>query len=458
MGLFPVTDWELEPPHPVPDQPPGPGHAWVLLFLGALITGLLVGTVGCGFILMLRWGDGLRAEFIAMAGTWNPWLGWLAVSAVVALAAALAAWLVEHVAPAAAGSGIPRVESILRGELAAAGGRVIPVKVLGGWLALSAGLALGREGPTVQIGAVIGERVGRCFKGLKDGWMFLMSAGAGAALATAFNAPVAGTLFVLEEILRRMSPLGFVLTATACTSAVWVQRAIFELPRDYAMGVLQEPPINGIWLYLIMGLGIGALGVAYNRLLLALLHWLGRQPRLPRFLRAALIGVAVGTVAWFAPGWVGGGDDITQSILHGGALAETLIALGLARFLLGPLSYAAGTPGGLFAPIMTLGALLGIGVGAGVHHLTPELVPQPLAFALAGMATFFTATVRAPLTGIVICLEMAGNYVMFFPMLVACLAAYLVAELLHDVPIYDALARLAVPAADPEARPPDQKD
>jgi chloride channel protein, CIC family len=235
---------------------------------------------------------------------------------------------------------------------------------------------------------------------------------------------------------------------------VWVQRAIFELPRDYAMGILQEPPINGIWLYLVMGLGIGVLGVAYNRLLLALLRWLGRQRRLALLPRAALIGAAVGTVAWFAPGWVGGGDDITQSVLHGGSLAGTLMALVTVRFLLGPLSYAAGTPGGLFAPIMTLGALLGVGIGTGFQYLAPELVPQPLAFALAGMATFFTATVRAPLTGIVICLEMAGNYVMFFPMLVACLAAYLVAEILHDVPIYDALARLAGPAADPGARPP----
>jgi CIC family chloride channel protein len=445
---------EAEPPHPVPDEPPPHGHAWSVLFLAALVTGLLVGAIGCGFLLVLRWGDGLRAAFIEQARTWNPWLGWLAVCAVVAAATALAAWLVERVSPAAAGSGIPRVESVLRGEQAPSDTWIIPVKILGGWLALSAGLALGREGPTVQIGAVLGERVGRRIKGLKDGWMFLMSAGAGAGLATAFNAPVGGTLFILEEVLRRMSPLGFVLTATACTSAVWVQRAIFELPRDYAMGILQEPPINGIWLYLALGLGIGVLGVAYNRLLLALLRWLGRQRLLPFLPRAALIGVAVGTVAWFAPDWVGGGDDITQSVLHGGSLAGTLIALVTVRFLLGPLSYAAGTPGGLFAPIMALGALLGVGIGTGFQHLAPELVPQPLAFALAGMATFFTATVRAPLTGIVICLEMAGNYVMFFPMLVACLAAYLVAEILQDVPIYDALARLAAPAADPGARPP----
>jgi chloride channel protein, CIC family len=176
---------------------------------------------------------------------------------------------------------------------------------------------------------------------------------------------------------------------------------------------------------------------------------LGRRPRFPILPRAALIGILVGTVAWFVPEWVGGGDAITQSVLHGGGVAGTLMAVVMVRFLLGPLSYAAGTPGGLFAPIMALGALLGVGIGTGFTQLLPELVPQPLAFALAGMATFFTATVRAPLTGIVICLEMAGNYVMFFPMLAACLAAYLVAEILRDVPIYDALASLSSPAIDP---------
>lgn len=444
-----MTVWDPQPPHPVPDQPPPIGYAWLALFLGALVTGLLVGTIGCGFLLLLRWGDGLRAAFIALAGTWNPWLGWLALCAAVAAAAALAAWLVQRVSPAAAGSGIPRVEGILRGEQPSGGDWIIPVKVLGGWLALSAGLALGREGPTVQIGAVIGERVGQRFKGLKDGWMFLMSAGAGAGLATAFNAPVGGTLFILEEVLRRMSPLGFVLTATACTAAVWVERALFELPRDYTMATLQEPPINAIWLYLALGLGLGLIGVAYNRLLLALLRGLARHPRFPLLPRAALIGVLVGTVAWYAPDWVGGGDAITQSVLTGGWVSGTLVAVVMVRFLLGPLSYAAGTPGGLFAPIMALGALLGLGIGTGFAHLAPDLVPQPLAFALVGMATFFTASVRAPLTGIVICLEMAGNYVMLFPMLAACLAAYLVAEMLHDVPIYDALARLG------SARPPE---
>jgi len=431
----------IEKPHPAPDEPPPGGHSWTVLFLGALVTGLLVGLIGTTFLLLLRWGDQLRGRFIELAGHWPAGLGWFAVCAVVMGATVAATWLVQRICTAAGGSGIPRVESILRGKLISPDTWIIPVKIVGGWLALSAGLALGREGPTVQIGAVIGERLGRRLRGIKDAWMFLMSAGAGAGLATAFNAPVGGTMFVLEEVLRRMTPLGFILTATASTAAIWVQRGLFGLSRDYVVAPVPNAPVSSIWLFVAMGLAIGCVGVGYNRLLLGLLDWLERLPKLPVLWRAALIGLVVGTVAWFAPSCVSGGDDITQSLLLGGWGARMLLAVAAIRFLLGPLSYAAGTPGGLFAPVMVLGAILGTAAGVIFHRITPELAPGLLAFTLVGMTAFFTATIRAPLTGIVICMEMTGSYVMFFPMLAACLAAYLVAEILHDVPIYDALGR-----------------
>jgi CIC family chloride channel protein len=122
-----------------------------------------------------------------------------------------------------------------------------------------------------------------------------------------------------------------------------------------------------------------------------------------------------------------------------------LLAVALARFFTGPLSYAAGTPGGLFAPIVALGALLGSAGGSALHALQPELAPSPAAFAVAGMAAFFTATIRAPLTGIVICLEMTGCYQLFLPMLAACLGSHVSSAMLRAEPIYDALAAQAVP-------------
>lgn len=424
----------------VPDEfPPVPGPA-LILFLGAVVVGALTGILGIAFLLLLREGDALRGQLTGALRCWPPFLGWLALSATVSAAVAAAAWMVEKFAPAAQGSGVPYVEKILRGNGRPHHAWVLPVKFVGGWLALSSGLILGREGPLVQMGSVVGEKVGRHFPGLKGAWKSLMSAGAGAGLATAFNAPVGGTIFVLEEVFRKITPQTFILTATAASVSVYLQRAVFRMPQDYAVPVIPESPVQGAWLFFLFGLLVGILGVAYNRLLLSLVDLGPKLRTIPVSLRAAVIGFLMGSVAWFAPKWVGGGDTITQSILANRSEVWLLLGVACLRFLLGPLSYSARTPGGLFAPVIALGAIVGAATGSMNHALLPSLVPSPLAFAVAGMAAFFTATIRAPLTGIVICLEMTGCYSLFFPMLATCLGAHLIPTLLKDTPIYDALA------------------
>ncbi|MFA7345496.1 MAG: H(+)/Cl(-) exchange transporter ClcA [Terrimicrobiaceae bacterium] len=421
------------------DFPSAPGIALVLLF-GAVVVGILTGLVGTAFLLVLREGDALRLVLTRSLHEWPPFFSWLALSVLAAAAVSLAAWMVEKFAPAARGSGVPYVEKILRGNGRPRHEWVIPVKFLGGWLALSAGLVLGREGPLVQMGAVIGEKVGRRFPGLRGAWKSLMAAGAGAGLATAFNAPVGGTIFILEEVFRKVTPLTFILTATAASVSVYLQRAAFHIPQDYAVPVIPEAPAQAVWLFFLFGMAVGVSGVLYNRLLLAFLAAAAGLGKIPVPLRAAIIGFLMGSFAWFAPKWIGGGDGITQSILASRSEVWLLLGIASLRFFLGPLSYSAGTPGGLFAPVIALGAIVGEASGALSHALLPALVPSPLAFAVAGMAAFFTATIRAPLTGIVICLEMTGCYSLFFPMLATCLGAYLVPALLKDPPIYDALA------------------
>jgi CIC family chloride channel protein len=424
----------------IPDDfPSAPGPALILL-LGAVVVGILTGLVGTAFLLLLRKGDALRGVLTDSLTAWPPFFGWLALSVLVAAAVSAAAWMVEKFAPTARGSGVPYVEKILRSNGQPRHAWVIPVKFLGGWLALSAGLVLGREGPLVQIGAVIGEKVGRHFPGLRGAWKSLMAAGAGAGLATAFNAPVGGTIFVLEEVFRKVTPQTFLLTATAASVSVYLQRAVFHIPQDYAVPVIPEAPAQAVWLFFLFGLAVGLLGVLYNRLLLAFLAAGEALGKIPIPLRAAAIGFLMGSFAWFAPKWIGGGDDITQSILASRSEVWLLLGIASLRFFLGPLSYSAGTPGGLFAPIIALGAIVGAASGSLNHALLPALVPSPLAFAVAGMAAFFTATIRAPLTGIVICLEMTGCYSLFFPMLATCLGAYLIPTLLKNAPIYDALA------------------
>jgi len=156
-------------------------------------------------------------------------------------------------------------------------------------------------------------------------------------------------------------------------------------------------------------------------------------------LRAGLIGAAVGTFAWFAPSLVGGGDAITQRSLAGAETLSLLPLVFLLRFGLGTVSYAAGTPGGLFAPMLALGAQLGLFFGLVCRLAFPDLDIQAEGFAVVGMAAFFTGVVRAPLTGIVLVTEMTANVTMLLPMLVACFAAMLVPTLLRNAPIYESL-------------------
>jgi chloride channel protein, CIC family len=168
-------------------------------------------------------------------------------------------------------------------------------------------------------------------------------------------------------------------------------------------------------------------------------------------LRATVVGAAIGTLGWFAPSLIGGGDAITQSILIGSVPLGAIPAAFLIRFALGAVSYAAGTPGGLFAPMLVLGAQFGFLCGAVCRTLSPYLNFQPEAFAVVGIAAFFTGVVRAPITGIVLATEMTGSVTMLLPMLCACAMAMLAATLLKDPPIYESLRERALPGDKPIA-------
>lgn len=429
-------------PNRLPEEFPSNLLHSLTLMAGAALVGALTGLLGVAFLDLLSRGNALRQSLVASMRDWPPGIGMATLMLGTAACAVFGAFLVKRFAPNAAGSGVPYVERILRGTETPNHAFVLPVKFLGGLIALSSGLVLGREGPLVQMGSVVGERIGRLFHFLPNAWKSLMAAGAGAGLGSAFNAPVGGTLFILEEVLRKVTPIGFVLAATAASSAALVQRSVFGIGQDYHVAeMVPAGSTMNLPVFFAFGLAVGFLGVAYNKYLLSLVSRTGPVQGIPVLPRALLIGLTVGAVAWFLPLDVGGGDDVTQRVLAGQGGIAILLTIAAVRFFLGPLSYVAGTPGGLFAPIVTLGVLVGAASGTALHALSPALFPAPLAFAVAGMAAFFTASIRAPLTGIVICLEMTSCFELFLPMLVACLGAYFIPTLLKDEPIYDALAQ-----------------
>lgn len=410
----------------------------VRLALLTLFAGVVSGLVAAVFRLLLQQAGELRVQMIAMAHG-VPLAGFMLVVGASATLALIAAWLVRRYSPHAAGSGIPHVEAVLQGAISPAGPVLGIVKFVGGLLALGGGLVLGREGPSVQMGAAVSYWIARLFGCTWADCRVLLAAGAGAGLATAFNAPIAGAVFVLEELVQRFEHRIAVAALGASASAITVARLILGNEPDFQVAVFPQPDIASWPLFLVLGAITGVAAVAYNRSILGALAIADRSATwLPAEARASLIGALIGVVAWFAPGLVGGGDTITQSILSGDAALAVMPAIFLLRFALGAVSYAAGTPGGLFAPLLVLGTQIGFLFGAACGRM-PFVTLPPEAFAVIGMAAFFAGVVRAPLTGIVLVAEMTGSTNLLLPTIFASFAALLVAALLRDSPIYDAL-------------------
>ncbi len=422
-----------------------PGGLLTLALL-SLPVGAATGLVGALFRLTLDEADRWRGLAIAWAhglGDIAGVGGFLLIVAVGAAAAFVAAWMVRTLSPHASGSGIPHVEAVLNRDLKPASFLLLPVKFVGGVLAIGSGLALGREGPSVQMGASLGHMVGALFRRHWPDLRVLMAAGAGAGLATAFNAPFAGAIFVLEELVQRFEHRIAIAALGASAAAIAVARALLGVQPDFAVMPLDHVPALSLPLFVVMGAGLGVLAVGYNWLLLASLDMVAKLRQLRPEGRAALIGGAVATIAWVCPALVGGGENLSQAALAASPAVMNGLALlplvFLLRAVLGAASYAAATPGGLFAPMLVLGAQAGLLFGVGCAALFPGFAIPPQAFAVVGMAAFFTGVVRAPLTGMVLITEMTTAFNLLLPMLAACFATMLLPTLMRDKPIYESL-------------------
>ena len=278
-----------------------------LILLGVLapLTGLGAGVIGALFRQALEQASRFRESLASGLAVWGAG-GFVLFIALAAAAAATAAWLVRRVEPTAAGSGIPRVMAVLDGDVSPAPARVIPVKFVAGTLAIGSGLALGREGPTVQMGASLAYQAGRLFRRNWADCRMLLAAGAGAGFAVAFNAPIAGALFVFEVLVKRFEARTAVAALAACAVATWVGRALSGNAAEFTVAPLTEPALLKLPLFILLGIAAGLAGVLYNRTLLATLRASERLPGLPVEVRAGVIGAAMGALAWFAPSFVGG--------------------------------------------------------------------------------------------------------------------------------------------------------
>lgn len=405
----------------------------------ATLVGLLAGLTASAFRLTLEATDRWRTALFRVAhGLPKPW-GFLLAVAVCATAAGAALWLVRRFAPETAGSGIPHLKAVLHRLRGMKWRRVLLVKFASGTLGIGSGMALGREGPTVQMGGALGQMV--------SGWLgsnvrerhILIAAGAGAGLAAAFNAPLAGVIFVLEELRRDFAPGALTGAFVSSVTADIVVRLLTGQSPVFHVQNPPVPPLTTLPLFLILGVCAGLLGIVFNRTLLASLRLFERTSRWPFGLPAALVGGIVGAIGWFVPEALGGGGPLVQLTLGGKIALHMAVALLLLRFAMTMGSYGTGTAGGIFAPLLVLGAQGGLLVGMLGTTVFPSATGYAASFAIVGMAALFTAIVRAPLTGIVLLLEMTSSYPLMLPLLAACFTAYAIADLLHDRPIYEAL-------------------
>ncbi|MDH6246654.1 ClC family H(+)/Cl(-) exchange transporter [Mycobacterium sp. OTB74] len=433
------TGWHRPTTHPIDDS--GEGAESVVGFvLAASIVGALTGLAAASFRLLLDHANELRDSLSAWAH--DSWSGLVVVVAVCALCTTAAAALVKRVEPNAEGSGIPRIEAIVEGRSDPDRFRVLPIKYIGGLLSIGAGLALGREGPSVQMGGSIAMIVASVTRRSQADLRILAAGGAAAGLATAFNAPIAGGVFVLEELVKRFDPRTTVATLVASASGFAAAYPFVHSRTELHTPHLDNPQLANSGWVLAVGIVTGILAVLYNKAIIFGLR-VTDASRWPVEARAAVIGTGVGILVWLAPNLAGGGDNLTQQALLGQGAIGTVTGALMLRFVLGVASYAAATPGGLFAPMLVLGADAGLIVGLVANHLTPHMAPNAAALALIGMAAFFSASVQAPITGLILATELTGTTNQLPPMLGACATALLVAIVLRSRPIYDLLTERA---------------
>lgn len=414
------------------------------ILICSAIVGILVGVVGVTFFRIVDFVQTWRAEHITLSNG-NYWTAYITAFIVSASLAILGYWLVRKIAPEAGGSGIPEIEGALDELRPVRWWRVIPVKFLGGMGTLGAGMVLGREGPTVQLGGNIGCMVFDLLK-LKniEARHSLLATGAAAGLTAAFNAPLAGILFIIEE-MRPQFKYNLISVKAVFIGVIMAAVVYYYFNGNQSIlnvGKLRNAPLNTLWLYLILGVLFGFIGVIFNRFILTMQDFFVQfyqNSSIRIIIIGALLGGGCGVLALVFPQGVGGGNILIPQASFGLFSLQMLLFIFLFRMLTTVLCFSSGAPGGIFAPMLALGTVMGTAFGVAANHLFPLYHLQPATFAIAGMGALFAASVRAPLTGIVLVLEMTNNYQLILPMIITCLGATLIAQFLGGNPLYSSI-------------------
>ncbi|MCQ2444421.1 MAG: chloride channel protein [Mailhella sp.] len=422
----------------------------VLLALEGIGIGLAAGFVICCFRLARDLSAPRIASFLS---GWNThwWIipFWFAV---LIAAARFLGFLVRKV-PLISGSGIPQTELVASGSLHISRMewlRILPAKFIGCLVSTLGGLSLGREGPCIQMGAATGTLLSGLWENYAFAGRIHVAAGAAAGMTAAFGSPIAGLLFVFEEMRTAVTWGGVIVTGFAVATAQLVAGRLFGFGLIFPFASMEPFAFREIWLLPVLGAVLGVAGVLYNRALLGTKNAEALHTPLPQEWRILPPMLAAAALAFLCPAVLGGGEPLVASLAQYAAdprsvlavlAGLTLLKIGFALF-----SYTGNVPGGILMPMLCIGAMLGAVCGqvlllAGV--LPPEHWPVCIVF---GMAGFFVSMVRVPLTGTALVLEMSGCFLCLPETLAVAYTAYFTANMLRCPPVYDSLrAAIAIP-------------
>ncbi|GAA6616477.1 chloride channel protein [Scytonema sp. NUACC26] len=380
-------------------------------------------------------------------GTWRVhsshiFPAWLVLPTIGLTFGYLAGLLVERFAPEASGGGIPQVKASLANVPIRLSWRVAAVKLLSATIALGSGLTLGRQGPTVHVGAALAAGMSRWVPTSPDHRRQMIAAGAGAGLAAAFNAPIAGVLFIVEELLQDLSGLTLGTAIIASFIGGVVSRLLggrslelnLELAKSSTSFSLPEIPF-----YLVLGIFAGLFAGLFNRGLIASLE-VYRKLRISLPLKVALAGLISGLVVAMLPVPFRNNTGLREFVITGEVEPLMVVLAFVAQFLLTLVAFGSGAPGGLFAPSLILGSCLGYIIGVCQAYLLAR--GDATTYALAGMGAFFSAVSKVPITAIVIVFEMTTDFNLVLPLMIGSVTSYLVAEKILPGSLYDRLLQL----------------
>ena len=415
-------------------------RSYVRLVLLGVIVGILAGGVTVAYRFALVYSEEFSLAAYAWAQTPLRILLLFSVLAILGIAVGL----LTRSEPMIRGSGIPQVEGALLGYFDLRWWRVLIKKFAGGAVSILAGLSLGREGPSILLGGMTGQGVSQGLKLSKIEQKYLITCGACAGLAAAFNAPLAGVLFALEEVHKNFSPKVLLSAMAAAITADLVSKLFFGTASTFHVASVELLPPGYYLLLAALGIILGLFGALYNRTLMDT-QKLYSNIKLPEPLRMVIPFFIAGVLGLTFPLVLGSGHRIIELLISGEYTVKLLLLLLTAKFLFSMVSFGSGAPGGIFFPLLVLGSLAGAIFGEFAINVAgvPEI--YRINFLLFGMVGMFTAIVRAPLTGIILVVEMSGSLTQLLGITVVAAIAYLAAELCRSKPVYTSLLERITP-------------